>query len=109
MEHAHTHAEIVHVPTYDSSIGVTGWHDVSEVVEVRVSSDDVRIFANESGLRGLARELLSLAQEGVPDGSEVYLTAKGQAPTLVDGSVSLRFVRHGSSEVDGKEAFQSRS
>jgi hypothetical protein len=93
MDPAPTHAEVVRVATYDTDHGLHGWHDREEVVSVRLAAGTVVITANESGLRGLARELLGLAQRGVPDGTEVFLMSKGQAPTLASGSPSLRLVR----------------
>lgn len=94
MEPIDSHSEIVQVPTYDSRMGLRGWHGRDEYLSVRVDSDgSVTIFANPAGLRGLARELLSLAQQGVPNGNEIYLMSKGQAPSLAQGSSSLRLVR----------------
>jgi hypothetical protein len=94
MDQTQTHAEIVPVTTYDPTTGVLGGsHDVDEIVMVRLFEDGVGIFANEQGLRALARQLLTLAQRGVPDGSELYLTSKGQAPTLADDSQPLRLIR----------------
>jgi hypothetical protein len=94
MDSIETHPEIVQVPTYDVATGLRGWHDNDELLSVRVSPDGgITISANPAGLRGLARELLGLAQQGVPEGNEVYLTSKGQAPTLAPGSPSLVIVR----------------
>ena len=91
MDPATTHAEVVRIATYDAEHGLRGWHEREEIVAVGVTSDGaVTISANEHGLRGLARELLGFAQTGVPDGEEVYLMSKGQAPILASGSPSLR-------------------
>ena len=90
------HDEVVPIPTYDPAWGVRGWCDHADVVAVSVASNgEVVLQANELGLRSLARDLLALAQQGVPDGSEVFRIAKGQAPTLAAGSPSLRLVRRG--------------
>jgi hypothetical protein len=53
----------------------------------------VAIQGNLKGLRGLARELLTLAQDDVPPGSSLYLMSKGQAPTLATGSAALHISR----------------
>lgn len=108
MDPTVTHEEVVQVPTYDSAFGIRGWHGNDEAISVRVAPDGgVAIVANEEGLRGLARELLTLAQDRVPDGSEVYLMSKGQAPTLASGSPSLRIVRRaGSPETQAAADFK---
>jgi hypothetical protein len=93
MNPLQTHSEVVKVPTYDSSIGLQGWHDDDEHVSVQVLGREVMISGNPQGLRGLARELLSLAQENGPAENEVYLMSEGQAPTLANGSAPLRLVR----------------
>jgi hypothetical protein len=74
--------------------GVVSWHLREERISILVSEEHgtktVAIRANQAGLQGLARELLTLAQDGVPVGSNVYLMAAGEAPTLLEpGSASL--------------------
>ena len=96
MDELETHPETVQVPTYRADTGLRGWHDRDESLSVRLSADgNVIVSANMAGLRGLARELLSLAQHGLPEGSEVFLTSQGQAPTLLPGSSSLLLIRKG--------------
>ena len=90
MEDSETVTVEVEIMPYDRSRGVVSWHLHEERIEVRAGGDGtVAIRANQEGLLGLARELLTLAQDGVPDGSNVYLMSMGQAPTLEPGSSSL--------------------
>jgi hypothetical protein len=70
--------------------GVVSWHLHEEQVKVSTGDDGtVEIRANQSGLIGLARELLTLAQNEVPSGSTVLLLSKGHAPTLEEDSSNL--------------------
>lgn len=76
------------------SHGVVSWHLHEERITVVVGENgSVAIRANQEGLRGLARELLTLAQDEVPPGSIVYLMSKGHAPTLEPGSAALHISR----------------
>lgn len=84
----------VPVRPYDRSTGVVSWHESDERISVLLTRHgEVNIAANPSGLVGLARELLTLAQRLVPDGCEVYLMAEGHGPTLEAGSRPLRLIR----------------
>jgi hypothetical protein len=87
------HAETIEIATYSLTTGLPGWHDGEERIAIRVARGEVIISANPAGLRGLARELLGLAQEGVPDGNEVYLMSEGHLPLLAVDSPPLRLVR----------------
>jgi hypothetical protein len=76
------------------SHGVVSWHLHEERITIGVGENGtVAIRANQEGLRGLARDLLTLAQNDVPPGSNIYLMAKGQAPTLEPGSAPLHISR----------------
>jgi hypothetical protein len=76
------------------SHGVVSWHLHEERITVVVGENGtVAIRANQEGLRGLARDLLTLAQDEVPLGSNVYLMSKGQAPTLEPDSAALHISR----------------
>lgn len=55
-------------------------------IEVRNLGGEVVIEANAAGLRTLASHLLTLAQDGVPDGSHLHLE---DSNGLEDGSVGL--------------------
>jgi hypothetical protein len=64
---------------------VFDWEDDAEI-NVRVLGGEVVIEANAAGLRTLASHLLTLAQDGTPDGSHLHLEA---ANGLAEESVSL--------------------
>jgi hypothetical protein len=55
-------------------------------IEVRSLGREVVIEANAAGLRTLAGHLVTLAEDGVPDGTHVHLE---DSNGLVDGSVGL--------------------
>ncbi|MEV6674205.1 hypothetical protein [Streptomyces sp. NPDC051162] len=67
---------VIDVPEYRTGEGLRfAWDDDFEI-QLTVSSTDVVIKANRAGLTSLARHLLTLAQEGVREGSHVHLTAE---------------------------------
>jgi hypothetical protein len=88
-----SHLVAVDVPTYRADTGLTGWWNNDESVTLRSAPNEIVIVANAAGLEALARDLLALAQEGVPQGTESYRMALGHAPTLTAGSPALRLVR----------------
>jgi hypothetical protein len=93
MDNLETITVGVQIRPYGSH-GVVSWHLHEERITVVVDEKGtVAIRANQEGLRGLARELLTLAQDEVPAGSNVYLTSKGQAPNLEPGSTALHISR----------------
>ncbi len=55
-------------------------------IEVRNLGSEIAVEANAAGLRTLARHLLVLAAEGVPDGAHLHLD---DGNGLADGSVGL--------------------
>ncbi|MGW7680174.1 Imm32 family immunity protein [Kribbella sp. NPDC054772] len=59
------------------------WDDDFEIA-VEVQGSEVVISANPAGLRSLARHLLTLAQDGVPDGHHIHLTAGQEIESTVD-------------------------
>ncbi|MEV6282625.1 hypothetical protein [Kribbella sp. NPDC051770] len=59
------------------------WNDDFEIT-VDTTSPEVVIAANPAGLTSLARHLLTLAQEGVPDGAHLHLTAGQELTSTVD-------------------------
>jgi hypothetical protein len=81
----------VSVRPYSPDTGVVSWHMNDEFIDIGIGrgDDTVAIRGNREGLRALARELLTLAQDQVPLGSSVYLMSKGQAPTLAEDSAAL--------------------
>ncbi len=61
------------------------WDDAFEI-KVNRSAEEVSISANSAGLISLARHLLTLAQDAVPNGSHLHLT---DGVELDDGSGDL--------------------
>jgi hypothetical protein len=55
-------------------------------IRVSISGTEVAILANPDGLRSLAQHLMSLAQDGVPDGAHVHFEPGLE---LEDNSASL--------------------
>jgi hypothetical protein len=86
----------VPIRPYSTNTGVVTWHMSGEVISIGYEEKDntVALRANREGLRALARDLLTLAQDEVPDGSTLYLMSKGQAPSLVEGSAALHISLH---------------
>ncbi|MBT2392686.1 hypothetical protein J7E87_25450 [Streptomyces sp. ISL-1] len=69
----------------DGVARVFTWEDDTRI-EVRNLGGEVVIEANAAGLRTLAGHLVTLAEDGVPDGSHLHLEGSNG---LVDGSVAL--------------------
>lgn len=83
---SHSLSSSTHVTvTTDNVASVFRWEDDAGI-NVRVSGAEVVIEANAAGLRTLAGHLLTLAQDGTPDGAHLHLDA---ANGLVEASVSL--------------------
>ncbi|MFD7107306.1 Imm32 family immunity protein [Streptomyces celluloflavus] len=59
------------------------WDDDFEI-ELTVRSMEVVIKANRAGLTSLARHLLTLAQQGVHEGSHIHLTADQEIESEID-------------------------
>ncbi len=73
------------LPAYDAVTGLSyTWEDGFEIFVDTTSSTEVVIAANPAGLVSLARHLLTLAQESVPDGSHLHLTAGQELTSTVD-------------------------
>lgn len=71
--------------TTDGVAQIFTW-DEDARIEVRDLGSEVVIEANAAGLRTLAGHLLTLAQDGVPDGSDLHME---DSNGLEDGSVGL--------------------
>ncbi|MFF0426860.1 hypothetical protein ACFYUJ_20910 [Streptomyces sp. NPDC004520] len=78
--------ENTHVAVVADSAGLVFTWDADARIEVRDLGGEVVIEANAAGLRTLARHLLVLAGDGVPDGAHLHLE---DSNGLEDGSVSL--------------------
>lgn len=63
----------VEVPEYETNGGLLTSFESDFQVKVEVMSDNsVVIKGNSTGLNALARHLLTLAQEDVPDGTHIH-------------------------------------
>jgi hypothetical protein len=72
------------LPAYNPVTGLSySWEDGFEIA-VGSTPTEVIISANPAGLISLARHLLTLAQEPVPDGSHLHLTAGQELTSTVD-------------------------
>lgn len=78
--------ESTHVTAAFEGTGLRFSWDADARIEVRNLGAEVVIEANAAGLRTLARHLLVLAGEGVPDGAHLHLE---DGNGLEDGSVGL--------------------
>ncbi|WBQ04094.1 Imm32 family immunity protein [Kribbella sp. CA-293567] len=67
------------------------WDEDFEI-EAEVLGSEIRLTANRAGLISLARQLLTLAQDGVPSGHHLHLTADQE----IEGPFDLILERHDS-------------
>ncbi|MER5915441.1 hypothetical protein ABT124_34650 [Streptomyces sp. NPDC001982] len=75
-----------HVSTVTEGITrVFTWEEGARI-EVRNLGGEIVVEANAAGLKTLARHLLTLAQDGTPDGTHLHLEENNG---LEEGSVSL--------------------
>ncbi|MYU53109.1 MULTISPECIES: Imm32 family immunity protein [Streptomyces] len=75
---------VIDVPEYRDGEGLRFvWEDGFEI-ELTVSLTEVVIKANRAGLTSLARHLLTLAQQGVHEGSHIHLTADQEIESETD-------------------------
>lgn len=78
------------IPEYDRYGGVRiSWVDGHEI-EVSIDGREVMIAANPEGLRTLAMQLLTLAQDQVPGGNHLHLSDDSG---LDSGSLDLTLLR----------------
>lgn len=74
----------IQVPEYDEQRGLRfEWEDGFEI-KLEVLESEVLLSANRAGLISLARHLLTLAQDSVPSGRHVHLTADLEIDSAVD-------------------------
>ncbi|BCJ73713.1 hypothetical protein CS0771_32570 [Catellatospora sp. IY07-71] len=81
----------VEIQTYDPALGVGTWWDDDTVLRAEVwesPEQTVVISGNPAGLVSLARHLLSLAQEAVPDGR--HFDFDTYCGWLEEGSAAIR-------------------
>ncbi|MFJ9870915.1 hypothetical protein [Streptomyces sp. NPDC101165] len=75
-----------HVSTEtDGATRVFTWGEGARI-EVRNLGEEIVVEANAAGLKTLAGHLLTLAQDGTPDGTHLHLEENNG---LAEGSVSL--------------------
>jgi len=76
----------VEIPQYDKNSGLSNHWEYGFEINVKESNDGLVILANKAGLISLAIQLLTLAQEGVPQGSHFHYD---DSNSLEDGSRAL--------------------
>lgn len=74
----------ISVPEYNDCLQLEWEYDFK--IKVSNQSDTLKIEANKGGLVSLARHLLLLAQEDVPNGSHIHLD---EFNSLEDNSIEL--------------------
>ena len=74
----------INIPEYDDAVELE-WND-NYKIKTSLPNDAITIEANRDGLLSLARHLLLLAQEEVPNGSHFHLD---EFNSLEDSSVEL--------------------
>ncbi|MFF4529687.1 hypothetical protein ACFY1P_10485 [Streptomyces sp. NPDC001407] len=75
---------VIEIPERRIGEGMRFAWDGDFEIEMAVSEMDVVIKANPAGLTSLARHLLTLAQEGVSEGSHLHLTADQEIESNLD-------------------------
>lgn len=81
----------VDITPYDRALGVGTWWDDETILRAEVWEAPERtvvISGNAAGLRSLARHLLTLAQDAVPDGR--HLDFDTYCGWLEEGSTAIR-------------------
>lgn len=73
-------------PPYHATHGLQGVHCGDGQVFVKVLGDTVVFLADRRGLLDLAKDLITLAQTGIPDGFHFHYDAGGE---LLSGSKHL--------------------
>ena len=74
----------INIPKYDDAIALV-WEDNFKI-KTSIPCDTITIEANREGLLSLARHILLLAQDDVPNGSHFHLD---EFNSLEDNSVEL--------------------
>ena len=83
--------EIEIIP-YDANTGIQLSWEKNFTIEVKNTSNEVIISANNEGLLSLARHLLTLAQNEVPVGTHIHLD---EYNSLEEGSIDLIIEKQG--------------
>lgn len=74
------------IPDFEPDKGLQSTWENGFVIDTKVKSDVIIIKANSAGLKSLAIQLLTLAQEGVPSGNHFHFD---DLNSLEDGSIEL--------------------
>jgi hypothetical protein len=74
----------LNVPDYSTQSGLRFEWDEGFEIGVEILRSEVHLTANRAGLISLARHLLTLAQDGVPNGRHIHLTAGQEIESSVD-------------------------
>ncbi|MFC9238261.1 hypothetical protein ACFTZK_17645 [Streptomyces decoyicus] len=75
---------VMSLPEHRAGEGLQfAWDDDFEI-EMEAGPTEVVIRANRAGLTSLARHLLTLAQQGVHEGSHIHLTADQEIESQID-------------------------
>jgi hypothetical protein len=77
------------LPDYDPNKGLQYKWEAGYLINVIVDEDGVTLQCNKAGLRSLANQLISLADDAVPETSHIHL----DGDSLEDGSTSLLITR----------------
>jgi hypothetical protein len=80
----------IHIEDYNETGLDYQWRD-GFIIEVTENKSEIVIAANKEGLISLAAQLLTLAQDNVPDGPHYHYD---HFSCLEDGSKSLVIVKH---------------
>ncbi|WP_335937482.1 Imm32 family immunity protein [Streptomyces sp. PTD5-9] len=75
---------VIDVPESEAGEGLRFSWDEDFEIELDVGPAEVVIRGNRAGLTSLARHLLTLAQQGVHEGSHIHLTASQEIESEAD-------------------------
>lgn len=64
--------QVIEIPDYVSEAGIRFHWDDDYIIEAIPDSNGFTVRGNAAGLRSLARHLLTIAQENVPEGSHIH-------------------------------------
>jgi hypothetical protein len=81
---------LIDVEKYETSQGFKFKWEPGFDITVKVEKSHVAIIANKEGLISLARHLLTLSQDEVPNGYDIHLD---EYSSLEDGSTELIIVK----------------
>ena len=77
---------ILDIPSYSATEGFKSEWEHGFKILTELQKNEIRIIANKPGLLSLAKQLVALAQEDIPDGYHIHLD---EYNSLEDGSLEL--------------------